>query len=302
MFRPLALLLLLAPGTLPAQPLSVDLAKRHFQSGSAYFEEGRFDEAIREFRETYRLSPRVELLFNIAKAFDRKGDAARAIEAYQVYLQAQPQAADRAKIEQTIAQLKEHIGQVRLVDVPAGAEVWIDGYSVGREPFAAPVTVTAGQREIEARPSDGSATRRISVLVPARGMVTATLPQPKREVVVKEVVVERLVEAPRWYRSKAGWGLTVAGAALAITGAALLGSAPSFQSDSHAAGKRETEYLALQDQAQLFQQLGAGLLGGGAAVTIAGIVLFIAQGRSDRPAHAWIAPSGGGLVIGGSFE
>src|SRR5256885_1026340 len=34
----------------------VDLAKRHFQSAGAYFEEGRYDEAAREFLETYRLA------------------------------------------------------------------------------------------------------------------------------------------------------------------------------------------------------------------------------------------------------
>src|SRR5690242_8898708 len=102
--------LLLALVTLAALPAgaeeqSTDLARRHYQSASAYLEEGRFDEAIREFRESYRLAPRTELLYNIARCFLKKGDAARTIEAYREYLGANPAAPGRRTIEDTMASL-----------------------------------------------------------------------------------------------------------------------------------------------------------------------------------------------------
>src|SRR2546422_134581 len=120
----LTALLVVLPSSVNAQPSDdadrTDLARRHFQSGGAYFEEVRFDEAAREFRESYRLSPRVDLLYNIAQCYLRKGDAARAVEFYKRYLEVNASAKDRVSIEHTIAGLKRQIGAVRIAGAPDG--------------------------------------------------------------------------------------------------------------------------------------------------------------------------------------
>ncbi len=72
MRRILALsLTLLLPATVVAQNTDDDLARAHFDSGSAYYEQGRYDDAAREFIESYRLSPQAALLENVARAQER---------------------------------------------------------------------------------------------------------------------------------------------------------------------------------------------------------------------------------------
>lgn len=66
-----------------AQTSPDDLARAHFQSASAYFEQGRYEDAAREFIESYRLSPRPALLENAARAYERAllfDDAIRTLE------------------------------------------------------------------------------------------------------------------------------------------------------------------------------------------------------------------------------
>lgn len=281
MFRALALVVVLA-GAAAARADSTDLARRHYQSGSAYFEEGRYDEAAREFRESYRLAPRVDLLFNIAKCFDKKGDAARAVEAYRTYLDGAPGAADVVAIRATVDALAAKVGTVRLEGAPLGAEVRVDGEAIGHAPLEKPLTATAGRRRIEARPIDG-APRVVEVDVVAGGEVAATLPPPKE--VVKEVVKERLVVvAPTWYRSKLGWGLLVAGALVAVAGVACVGAAPSLQSSERSGATTEAAFRAADGDAKNLQYAGAALLSVGAVALVAGVVVFALRARRDRPA------------------
>lgn len=61
----------LVPCGAHAQTSVEELARAHFASGSAFYEEGRYEDAARAFMESYRLSPRAELLDNAARAYER---------------------------------------------------------------------------------------------------------------------------------------------------------------------------------------------------------------------------------------
>lgn len=64
-----------------AQEPSSDVAARsHFESGRAYFDRARYDDAVREFEEAYRLSNRHQLLLNIARSYEAAGEVERAVE------------------------------------------------------------------------------------------------------------------------------------------------------------------------------------------------------------------------------
>ena len=117
---------------------TIDMARRHFQAGSAYFEEARYDDAVREFRESYRLAPRGDLLYNIAQCYVRKKDAARAIEFYAQYLSGRQDVPDRASVERTIEGLRAQVGQVRVEGATRGAEITVAGTVVGFAPLAHP--------------------------------------------------------------------------------------------------------------------------------------------------------------------
>jgi tetratricopeptide (TPR) repeat protein len=66
-----------------------ELARRHFESGAAYFEQAEYDSALREFRKSYELSKRPEILLNIATVHERLANLSAAIVALNQYLKVQ---------------------------------------------------------------------------------------------------------------------------------------------------------------------------------------------------------------------
>ncbi|HEX2882176.1 MAG TPA: tetratricopeptide repeat protein [Polyangiaceae bacterium] len=75
-----------------------ELARRHFESGAAYFEQAEYDSALREFRKSYELSRRPEILINVATVQERLGDLASAIAALDEYLQVKSDPEQNASI------------------------------------------------------------------------------------------------------------------------------------------------------------------------------------------------------------
>jgi hypothetical protein len=95
---------LAATATAHADPAQ---AQRHLQQGKRLYELGRFPEAIREFETSYKLSENPAVLYNLAQAHRRVGDAPRAIELYEAYLRHVPDAPNRAEIEERIEALRK---------------------------------------------------------------------------------------------------------------------------------------------------------------------------------------------------
>jgi tetratricopeptide (TPR) repeat protein len=67
-----------------------ELARRHFESGAAYFEQAEYDAALREFQKAHELSQRPQILRNISVVEERLGNLAGAIAALDQYLAAAP--------------------------------------------------------------------------------------------------------------------------------------------------------------------------------------------------------------------
>jgi tetratricopeptide (TPR) repeat protein len=65
-------------------------ARSIFEAGATAFSAGRFEAALRRFREAYELSGRQVLLFNIGTAADRMRHDQEALESYRAYLEAEP--------------------------------------------------------------------------------------------------------------------------------------------------------------------------------------------------------------------
>ncbi len=77
-------------GSALAQATPDELARRHFESGAAYFEQAEYDSALREFQEAYALSSRPEILINIATVDERLSDLKGAVSALDEYLKLRP--------------------------------------------------------------------------------------------------------------------------------------------------------------------------------------------------------------------
>lgn len=77
-------------------------ARDLFQIGKDAFDEGRFERALKYFKEAYDLSHRAALLSNIGTAYDRLRRDQEAIDTYRKYLEQVPQAQNRKLIEERI--------------------------------------------------------------------------------------------------------------------------------------------------------------------------------------------------------
>jgi len=94
------------PATARAQPADPDtdrIARERFLAGREAFSRGDFAGAATAFERAYLLSRRPQLLYNLGTAYDRLHRWERAREAFQRYLDAVPDAPDRAEVEGRLA-------------------------------------------------------------------------------------------------------------------------------------------------------------------------------------------------------
>jgi tetratricopeptide (TPR) repeat protein len=68
-------------------------ARAHAKAGQDAFKAERYDEAIAEYQAAYALTPEPGLLYNIARAYHRKGDKPQALSYYRRYLTDEPNGA-----------------------------------------------------------------------------------------------------------------------------------------------------------------------------------------------------------------
>jgi tetratricopeptide (TPR) repeat protein len=90
---------------------AAERAREEYELGRDAFDHQRYDEAVAHYLEAYRLAPRPALLFNIALAYERANEPARALEHYRLYVRLEPDGDGaveaRARIEALERTLKE---------------------------------------------------------------------------------------------------------------------------------------------------------------------------------------------------
>lgn len=98
-----------APGLAHAQDATrVARAQELFAQGIAAYEAGRLDEAVRLLREADAIVHSPELTFNIARVYERMGEAREAVRFFERYLrEARPTGDERADLERRIAVMRE---------------------------------------------------------------------------------------------------------------------------------------------------------------------------------------------------
>jgi tetratricopeptide (TPR) repeat protein len=83
-----------------------------------HYREGRFTEAAELLREAYEIEPEPVLLYNLARALEGLGDLDGAVEAYEGYLEGEPEANDRGAIEARLETLRRQIEALERVEEP----------------------------------------------------------------------------------------------------------------------------------------------------------------------------------------
>lgn len=82
-------------------------AKRHFERGEKLFAIGKFDEALDQYQKAFDAKPIPDFLFNIGQCHRNLGDYDAAIFSFKKYLQLEPKASDREKVESLIDDLEK---------------------------------------------------------------------------------------------------------------------------------------------------------------------------------------------------
>jgi tetratricopeptide (TPR) repeat protein len=90
-----------------ADDAKLESARIHMKAAIAYYDDGRYEEAAREMRAAYELKPVPDLQYNLAQCYERLGRFESAAASYARYLEASPEAPDRATVEKRIAHLRE---------------------------------------------------------------------------------------------------------------------------------------------------------------------------------------------------
>lgn len=148
----LVLALVLASVTARADP-AADASTR-FQEGRQLFRDGQFARARQAFQAAYDILPDPRVLANVAACLVGEGRAREGVEAYRRFLREAGAEVPAASVEEArneVTRLLATLGELVLSVEPAGAEVRIDGASIGPAPLPGEVTLDPGTHRLDVR-------------------------------------------------------------------------------------------------------------------------------------------------------
>jgi hypothetical protein len=166
----------LAQGTPPPNEAVTEIARQRYQEGVKDFDAGKWEEARGAFLQAYALKRSPAILLNLGLSELRAGkyyeDAGNHL---QQFLREVPGAApdQRATAEKGVAEVKKHSGSLVVVVDANGADISLDGATVGRSPLLDPVFVKPGKHTVFAVYQGKSSASVVEAK--AGGTVAATL-------------------------------------------------------------------------------------------------------------------------------
>ena len=285
------------PGPEPASDATRAAASEHFRLGVELFREGAYAAALSELRRAHELVPDYRVHFNIAQAELALGNYVAARASFQRYLDeggvlVEPHR--RREVELQIAGLARRTARLTIRVSRPGAEVWLDGLSIGKAPLEAERAVSIGSHTISARGPDGaSATRVVELAGGDAEQVALELTQPTRADAVSAQAQAPATLPPRLgRRTRWGIGLLGAGVALGLSAGTLWLLSREAHDDylaeravpGHESQARDAKRRA--DALLLSAEIGGAT---GAALTAGSIILFLTvltELTSPRDAHA----------------
>jgi hypothetical protein len=170
----------------------IDVGRKRFTEGVAALKNGKFEEARVSFQQSYALKPVPAALRNLAAAELKTGRYLAAARHFTTYLKTtKPKEIDRPEVVQDgLAEAKSHCGMLLVETSVPGAEIGVDGESIGRTPLDAdPWLVEPGERVITARLDgyedhserhlvEAGRTLSISIVLRPHGLILGPPPPP----------------------------------------------------------------------------------------------------------------------------
>ncbi len=270
------------------------------KEGTKLYYRGSPAEALERFKQAYAEFASPKLFFNIGQASRDIGRPIEAIESFERFLAEVKDAAPEltAEAKKSVADLKAKVGGLFIECTTTGAEIDVDGKSVGLAPLTNSVRVTPGNHQVTARQSTGelamedvnvrAGTVETVVLWPRAVVAPLAVTPPSAPAVVQTRSAQAwpTAEADRGWWLGRKWTWVAAGSAVVFTGAAAIFGArmeSRFDSLHRSCGSASQSTVAcsrndidsittLKDTANIFW----GLAGAAAATT--GILFFV-EGR-----------------------
>ncbi len=223
----------LAQSTPPTEDARRDAAKA-FTEGTKAFAAGDYELAAHRFDEADRLAPHPNAVWNLARALEHAGHAARAADAYARFLrEAPPDAHDRDAATRALDQLEPALLRID-VQAPGFDRVLVDDRAVeGRSAYAEPghhvVEGHAGETVVKAD-ADGNAGAVVAITLalpappPPPLPAPAPVPAPARDAGPAPPPAPVPAPAPPSSAASHGWSPVVFYVSAGVT-AALLGTA-----------------------------------------------------------------------------
>jgi hypothetical protein len=307
----------------------VEAAKEHFDAGVKYFNEGKIDDALKEFRVSYKLKPHWKIRFNIAMCYYEKKafvDAAREMSKFLNEGGNEIPEKQKAMSTDVLTEARKNVGIIKFSGEMEGTTVQVDGKEVteleaGQQIYTLPgkhhifvqykdkvildeeIELEAGMaREIVTTVVSGGGTGEVEVKVEKPGPEGENpLPPPPDEGKGKAML-------------SAGIGLIAAGAAGLIVGSVLGGLVFKEKSDMQKAqddymeeynnGARDPDTLAdlekdrddHYDTAKGYAMGANVLIPLGGALVVTSIVLLVLGTKKAGEAR----PATAGLLLGPS--
>jgi hypothetical protein len=175
------------PGAKPAEeppPAQVKKARDLWYRGVEAFRNEKYDEARQAFAECYRLMPKSDVLRNLSISEIHSGHYVSAARHLTQLLAAPGELPGNVREEATsrLAQAEAQIGQLDInVDV-AGADIAVDGTSVGRTPLDGNWYIEPGQHDLTvSKAGYPTETRQVMALAGVTIPVTVSLETLRRE-------------------------------------------------------------------------------------------------------------------------
>lgn len=299
-----------APSAASPAPAAVEEAGKRYDRGLRFYSEGDYRLAVIEFERTYELVPDYRVLYNIGQVRIQLGDYARARKALERYLkegagQLKP---DREKaVHADLEMLESRTATLLIVASEAGAEVLVDGETVGATPLSDPVLMNAGEHVIELRKL-GFRSQQVRRTLAGSDMseVNVKLEPVPKEAPVAALAPVRPAPAPRSSTAQwVGWTAT-GGLAIGALVTGVLGNRAADDLDS-ARGQKDVSSAQLRSDSRKAKTLliTSDVLAAAAVVT-GGLSLYLTLRSPPREqptdtARVGLNLSAGGLRLVGSY-
>lgn len=105
-----------------SNPSPEELARRHHERGTSFYNLGQFEEAIAEYRKGYEQKADPVFLLNIGEAYRQLGAHEKALFFYRRYVSTVPDAPNRPQIEDKITELEQLVAAQQRARSPAPPE------------------------------------------------------------------------------------------------------------------------------------------------------------------------------------